>query len=222
MEKNFNSRDDAYMFGKKKSGVRHDYEKYEKEKRKQNRKSISVKTIAKVVVVLTLMAGSYYAGYKTPHSVAPTVQQQTDTPLASENTSITLDAPDQSTTSGSNEKVLQTSKNFDNVKIFENKYFAVTLTCIKLHEVDLMVQNKTDVDFTIMVSDLIMDGTRYGESDSCYEILSGETSELVYHTEEKTLDIHAVTMSGAFQFIDDGDLYGGVQKEIPFEEVSLE
>lgn len=127
----------------------------------------------------------------------------------------------QGVSSGPDDELVQTSTTFDDVKIFENEYFTVTLIRIKLHEVDFMVKNKTDVDFTIMVSDLIMDGTRYGESDSCYEILSGETSELVYYTEEKTLDIHAATMSGAFQFIDDGDLYGGIQKEIPFNEVSL-
>ena len=116
--------------------------------------------------------------------------------------------------------IMNTSKEYD-VAIYENDYFEVTLNYISLHEAGFTVTNKTDVNFTLTVSDLVLDGISYGSSERCDEISSGDSGEMIYYTESEELNISPATISGTFSFIDDGGLYGYNQEEIIFEEVDI-
>lgn len=117
-------------------------------------------------------------------------------------------------------EIANTSEEY-NVTIYENDYFSVTLDYISLHEAGFTVTNKTDVDFTLTVSDLVLDGVSYGSSERCDEISSGDSGEMIYYTESEELNISPATISGTFSFIDDGGLYGYNQEEIIFEEVDI-
>ena len=124
------------------------------------------------------------------------------------------------TNSENSPAVVSTSTEFS-TKIFEDKYFSVELRSISLHEALFDVKNKSDVAFTIMLSDLILDGVDYGSSESCWEIGAGETGEMVYYNGDKELNIDAVTLSGSIMFIDDGGIYGDNQEDIPIGEIAL-
>lgn len=118
-------------------------------------------------------------------------------------------------------EAVQTQKDGLNTVIFDNEYVTVTVNSISLHEMNMTVKNKSDVDFSIMISDLILDGEDYGSSESCWDAPSGEESENIFYSESVELNINASKIAGTIQFIDDGDVYGGEQKEIDFEEVDL-
>jgi hypothetical protein len=126
------------------------------------------------------------------------------------------------TDSTDSSSLVQTKRTGIDKQIYDNDFFTVTINSIELHEIDFTVTNKTDVDFTIMVSDLYLDDERYLESESCWEIRSGESEEMIYYNEKETLNIDAKSIAGTFKFIDDGGLYGDVQKELEFEKVSIE
>ncbi|MDO5345298.1 MAG: hypothetical protein Q4E91_06095 [Lachnospiraceae bacterium] len=117
--------------------------------------------------------------------------------------------------------MVQTQRDNINVKIYENEYFSVTIDCIQPHEIRFIVANKTDVDLTIMIKELFLDGVNYHSSDSMWDIYAGESGELYYSNYDVDLDLNTTTISGTFELIDDGGIYGGGYYELPFEEVIL-
>ena len=111
-----------------------------------------------------------------------------------------------------------------NTTIYSDDHISIVLHNIETEQLVVSVENKTDVDLTLMISDLYLDGQRYHESESCDEIYAGETNDggTFYYLSEANLNTEATTISGKILYVDDGDLYGGEQKEIEFPEVTIE